>query len=175
MLLPILVGIAALSRFAEVAPNFAAVSASALFAGFVFRSRLVAAAVPIAAMVLSDLFIGFYHPVVMAAVYGAMVLPVFLGRMCGVWPGAARIGALAATASGLFFLISNFGVWLTGVYGWTGAGLAACYAAAVPFFKYTLAGDLFFAAMLFGAHRVWVGLKKPMPCGVVSGAADAAL
>jgi hypothetical protein len=65
-----------------------------------------------------------------------------------------RIGAAALAASGLFFLVTNFGSWLEQAlpYGYSLAGLMDCYAAAVPFYRGTLVGDLAFTAALFGAH-----------------------
>ncbi len=50
---------------------------------------------------------------------------------------------LLPTASFLFFLISNLGVWFYW-YPQTWEGLLACYLAAVPFYKNTLLGDLVF-------------------------------
>jgi hypothetical protein len=51
--------------------------------------------------------------------------------------------------------VSNFGTWaLSGMYPHTSAGLGACYVAAIPFFQNTLAGDLFYAALLFGGLRL---------------------
>ena len=68
---------------------------------------------------------------------------------------AALIGAVA------FYLITNFGVWATGLtYPKTGAGLLACYAAGIPFFGYTLLGNLLYSAVLFGAFE-WAGRKVP--------------
>ena len=60
-------------------------------------------------------------------------------------------GSLAAST--LFFLLSNFGVWLAGWYPMTGAGLLSCYAYAIPFFGYTVAGDLLFTVLLFGSYQ----------------------
>jgi len=66
-----------------------------------------------------------------------------------------RVGVAAVASSVTFFLVSNFGTWaLSGMYPHTSAGLAACYVAAIPFFQNTLAGDLFYATMLFGGFRV---------------------
>jgi hypothetical protein len=55
-----------------------------------------------------------------------------------------------------FYLITNFFVWLhaSSVYPHTAAGLLACYVAALPFFGYTVLGDLFYSAVLFGAYAL---------------------
>lgn len=148
-----LVAVAAGSRFAWIAPNFAAVSAAALFAGFYFRSRLAAAAVPLIAMVLSDLALGTYPVEQMIAVYACLTLPILMGRAIGTTAAPLRIAGWSLLASCIFFLVTNFAVWLGGVYGMSAAGLAACYIATLPFFKYTLAGDLLYAGMFFGAYE----------------------
>ena len=58
-------------------------------------------------------------------------------------------------ASSLFFLMSNFGVWTTGLmYPLTVQGLIACYTAALPFFLNTLAGDLLYSSALFGSFEL---------------------
>ena len=104
-------------------------------------------------LLLSDLFLGFYHG--MAFVYGTVALVV----MIGWWLSSRRtplwIGAAAFASSVLFFVLTNFGMWLfSGFYPRTVSGLEACYVAAIPFFQNTLAGDLFYAAVLFGGFAL---------------------
>jgi hypothetical protein len=63
-----------------------------------------------------------------------------------------RIGAASLVASVSFFLISNFMVWVVwDMYAKNFGGLLACYAAALPFFRNTVTGDLVFSAVFFGA------------------------
>ena len=65
------------------------------------------------------------------------------------------MGVAAIASSVLFFAITNFGMWLfSGFYPRTLAGLETCFIAAIPFFQNTLAGDLFYAALLFGGFAV---------------------
>src|ERR1043165_3515054 len=78
-----LVALAILGRFIGAAPNFAAVAGVALFAGFFFASRLTAIAVPITAMLISDLFLGWYDPRQMVVVYVCLVLPVLFRGWIG--------------------------------------------------------------------------------------------
>lgn len=137
-------------------PNFSAVAAVALFAGAFLPLRW-ALAIPLAAMALSDFcFIGGYSWPVMLAVYALLAAPALLGlfirrsRTRGV-SRAALVTGSAIGASVLFFVGSNLAVWaFTPWYPATSDGLAACFVAALPFFKYTLAGDLVFAGALFG-------------------------
>lgn len=143
-------------------PNFAPVAAVALFAGFFFRSRWMALAVPLIAMLITDQFLGGYHPLLMVTVYALLAMPVAMR----VWvrdafefsrrsPLSSTTGLLACTlaASILFFAATNFMTWwVTPWYPRTVAGLWHCYLSAVPFFRYTLAGDVIFATTLFGSY-----------------------
>lgn len=145
-------------------PNFAPVAAMALFAGYFFRSRAMALLVPLTVMGISDFFIGSYDWHMMAIVYGALVLPVFARNVLRRWfsldgqtPLAASVGLVTSSlgASISFFAISNFGAWLWyGTYEHTAAGMLHCYVQAIPFFRYTLAGDLCFAIALFGGYAM---------------------
>lgn len=149
-----LVMLAAGSRLMDIAPNFTAVAAVAMFAGFLFRDRAAAAGVVVLAMLLSDAIIGFYDPRVMLAVYGSMAAAVFLGRALKKGPGPVPVLGASLAASILFFIVTNFAVWAAGWYPPTAEGLIASYAAAIPFFKYTLTGDLLFSAALFGSYSL---------------------
>ena len=140
-------------RLAAIAPNFAPIAACALLAGAVIADRRLALLVPLTAMLISDLLIGSYQPQVMIAVYAGLTLPVLLGRYLQHKRSVLRIGGLAALGSVTFFLVSNFAVWaFVGWYPLTADGLASCYASALPFFRNTLAGDLFWSFSLFAAY-----------------------
>ncbi|MGE0758360.1 MAG: DUF6580 family putative transport protein [Pirellulaceae bacterium] len=153
-------------------PNFAPVAGIALFAGFYFSSRLVAASLPLLIMAFSDLFIGGYAPQMMALVYGMLAFPVlFRGWLHAVWdaprhPARKPVVTLVTcglVASCLHFLVTNLGSWLWfDMYDRTWSGLVECYVAAVPFFRFTLAGDLFFSFMLFGGYTAaWAAGMVP--------------
>ena len=160
-------GVGARLGFQEI-PNFAPVAALALFAGFFFRSAIVAAAVPLITMAVSDWFVGGYEWRVMLVVYASLTAPVLLGRLLSKsrpesWKGVAiaASGVLLSSLAGslFFFLASNFAHWLWfGGYDRNLSGLAACYEAAIPFFRYTLAGDLVFATAFFGAFAAAASL-----------------
>jgi hypothetical protein len=170
-----LVGItlaAAATRLVPHPPNLTPVAALALFGGAYFSNRIAAFAVPLAAMLLSDLALGLIHYGTaifssMPFVYASLVLTVLLGlwvrrRRCS--PVAIAGAALASSI--LFFIISNFGVWLQwNLYPKTLEGLAACYIAAIPFFRNTLAGDAVFTLVLFGgfalAQHYIAALREP--------------
>jgi len=143
-------------------PNVAGVAAAALFAGWLIRSRILAFAVPLAAMLISDAIIGWDVPLVTAAVYLSMLAPVLFRGLMGdgarlprLFAGAA-IGALAGSV--LFYLTTNFAVWATMVaYPKTMVGLLESYTNALPFFRMTALGDMAFAMTLFGA---WAAVAR---------------
>jgi hypothetical protein len=79
-----------------------------------------------------------------------------------------RLGGAALASSVLFFAVSNFGTWaFSGMYPLSVAGLAACYVAAVPFFQNTVAGDLFYVALLFGGFAIAEHLLPKLRAGAV--------
>ncbi len=145
-----LVGLDVVARVAPHAPNFTPVAASALLAGTVLRSRTLALAVPLAAMLVSDLLLGGYDWRVMGVVYAALALPALLGR-CGRARGAIVLVPLALSSSLFFFATTNFAVWaFSGMYAHDLAGLVHCYVAALPFLQNTIIGDMFWTTLLFG-------------------------
>jgi hypothetical protein len=150
---------AAALRLLPHPPNFTPIAAMALFGGAYLGRRGLAFAAPLGALFLSDTIIGFHSH--MWATYLSMVLIVLIGWAVGARISFLRVGAAAVASSVLFFLLTNFSVWLgSSVYPQTVAGLAACYAAAIPFFQNTLAGDLFFSGLLFGGFAL---LERVMP------------
>ncbi len=157
-LLALLVALAVASRMGQVVcswlpPNFHAVAGTALFAGFLFRGRAVALLVPFAAMWLSDQILGGYDRLVMTAVYGSLAAPVLLGHWLERRLSARRVVGASLAASTLFFLVTNAAVWWAW-YPHSAEGLVRCFARAVPFFAYTLSGDLVFACGLFGVYSL---------------------
>jgi hypothetical protein len=144
---------AAALRLIPHPPNFSPIDAMALFSGAYLARRWVAFVAPLAALLLSDVVLGFYHG--MATVYATVALIVMIGWWVSSRRSAVRIGAAAVASSVLFFVITNFGMWLfSGFYPVTYAGLVACYTAAIPFFQNTIAGDLFYTVLLFGGFRI---------------------
>jgi hypothetical protein len=157
-LLSAIVAAAAL-RLLPHPPNFTPIGAMALFGGAYLGRRSLAFAAPLAALLLSDAIIGFYSG--MEVVYPSVALIVLIGWWLSNKRTAVRIGAAAVASSVSFFLITNFGMWLfSGFYPLTSAGLAACFVAAIPFFQNTIAGDLFYSALLFGGFAL---LERMVP------------
>lgn len=148
---------AALSRILPHPPNFAPINAIALFAGaYLADKKAFAFAVPLLAMLLSDAVLelltgwGFYSG--MWVIYACMLIVTALGFRHAEKRSPFALGFSVFLASVVFFVVTNFAVWLSsGMYSHTLSGLEACYIAALPFFQNSLAGDAFYSVVLFGA------------------------
>ncbi len=144
---------AAASRLIPHPPNVASITAVALFGGAYLTDKRLAFVVPLAALFVSDLILGFYSH--MEIVYGSFALVVCIGFWIQRNRSALRIAGAALASSILFFVLTNFGVWAFGsLYPKTAAGLLTCYVAAIPFFQNTLAGDALYTTVLFGGFAL---------------------
>ena len=145
-------GAFALRLFPHV-PNFTPVGALSLFVGvYLVRPYKWALAIPLGVMFLSDLAIGFYDAKLMAVVYGSFLFYVLVGSVFSKKRNILT-GILGSFAGALFFFLStNLAVWLFAEwYPKTLEGLLLCYSFAIPFFRYTLLGDLAYTLLFFGA------------------------
>lgn len=161
----LLILLAAFSRLIPHPPNFTPVGAMALFGAAYFSKRYLTFVVPLIAMWLSDLVLnnvvyaqyfdgfvlfypGFYWT------YSAFIVIGLVGFFLLKRTKPQNILIASLSASILFFLVSNFGVWASGMmYPKDLSGLLACYTAAIPFFQNTLMGDLVYCGVLFGAFE----------------------
>ncbi|MBZ5608081.1 MAG: hypothetical protein LAP38_07485 [Acidobacteriia bacterium] len=150
-----------LARLLPHPPNFAPVGAMSLFAGArlpVWQAYLV----PLALMAITDPILGAFYGVAAFSkfqifMYSSFLISVWLGRRLRSTDNWSRIGAFTVLNSVQFFLVTNFGSWLWfQSYPKTASGLASCYVAAIPFFGWTLAGDVVYTAALFGLYA-WLG------------------
>lgn len=165
-----LVALAALTRLLPHPPNFSPVEAIALFAGATIASRRWAFVVPIIGLLLSDIalaaihggiYAGYFGSTGMWLVYACIALTTVLGFGLRGRAGSARILGYSLAGSVLFYLVTNFGVWLGApMYPKNVSGLAAAYAAGIPFFQWTVLGTLSYAALLFGGFAM---LRRRLP------------
>lgn len=163
--------LAALSRLLPLPPNFAPIEAIALFGGAYFARKQLAFIVPVLAMLLSDLVLGMVRGDTYLAYFtNAAYLPSLLANYLSIAAtvalafglrgrvNGARVLGYSLGGSVLFFAVSNFAVWLTAFivpgYPACDISLAACYAAALPFFKNTVMSTLAYSAVLFGAFAL---------------------
>jgi hypothetical protein len=156
----ILIGISL--RLLPHSPNFSPIAAIALFGG-VYLSRKLALALPLIAMVISDIFIGTYDQKLMFFVYGSFILCVLIGFWLKNHKRLSTVLGSSVLGATTFFLVTNFAVWIfSSWYSKDFSGLIQCYTMALPFFKNTLMGDLFYVATFFGTYElveVWVRKK----------------
>ncbi|MDR3193981.1 MAG: hypothetical protein LBT76_01650 [Tannerella sp.] len=157
--------LAAVSRLIPHPAGFAPIAGMALFGAAYYSKRYWAYLVPIAAMWISDVFLNsimfssysnlyvwIYSGIF---TYGAFALIVLLGTFTLKKVRPLNLGLSALGASVIFYAVSNFGVWISSAaYPHTPGGLQACYVAALPFFRNSLAGDLTYTAVLFGAFEL---------------------
>lgn len=151
-----LVLLAMLGRFVSVdgLGNFNPVGAVALFAGCFLKNRKLALLVPITALVLSDIVLG-WHALV-PVVYACFALTLWFGTRLAEKLSPARVLGFALLSALNFFVVTNFAVWASSnMYPHTFAGLAQCFWLAVPFFRNDLCGTLIYSALLFGGYALY--------------------
>src|SRR5262245_17295512 len=160
-----LIVLGALTRMLPHPPNLTAVGAVSLFSG----ARLTgwrAYIVPLAILALSEPIMSVIYGFppftwVSLFVYASFAINVWIGSRLRNTESPWRIGAASVVGSTQFYLLTNFGVWVWG-QGYncpqTLAGLVHCYLTGLPLYRRTLAGDLLYAAVLFGAHA-WLSRK----------------
>lgn len=143
-----LIVIGVLSRLIPHPPNVTALVGASLLGAYAIRSPWLAALIPVAAMAVADLMLGWHSSALFT--YAGMLAGALIGRGLLRQLSLPRLGIAAFLASFAFFLVSNFGVYLGGYYGFGLDGLLACYVAAIPFWGLSLVGDLGSTAILFG-------------------------
>lgn len=164
-ILSLMVLFVALSRLIPHPPNFTPLGAMALFGAAYFSKKHIALLIPILSLWLSDLvinnvlyaqyfdgFVFFYQGFYWT--YLAFVLIGLVGFFVLKKTKLKNILVASLSASILFYLVSNFGVWASGtMYPKDFSGLLTCYSAAIPFFRNTLMGDLVYCGVLFGSFE----------------------
>ncbi len=126
-------------------PNVAPITALALFSGASFRNKWFSIMFPLIAMVLSDIVLGF--SAISLWVYSAFILITMFA-----WLVKELRWTSVLISSLIFFIVSNFGVWVLS-YPHTIEGLITCYTMAIPFFGYSILGDMAWSLILFGLYE----------------------
>lgn len=169
MLAVILVLLGVVMRLVPHAANFAPISAIALFGG-VYVSRKYALLLPVAALVLSDLVIGFDSIQSRLTVYGSFLLVGLIGLAVRKNKNGLSIAGGALSGSIVFFLITNFAFFYPQtMYAHNLSGILESYYMGLPFFRNTLLGDLFYTGLLFGTYELAMRLAaKTQSSGAAS-------
>lgn len=130
--------------------NFAPVGAIALFAGAILSWR-IALWLPLIIMVASDLLLGLHDTILFT--WGGFTLVAVIGLLLRNRSNLMKIAAGAPASALLFYIVSNFGVWVEGsLYPRTWQGLVDCYLLALPFLRTSLWADISFAIVFFGLY-----------------------
>ena len=136
--------ILALSRIIPHPPNFTPILASAIMAPMLIKDRWFGIAVPIVAMFISDVIIGFYS--YQFVIYSSILAIALVSPMRKNY---VRLGIMAVGGSVWFFITTNFAEWMIwDYYPKTIEGLITCYTLAIPFFKNTLISTCLFTGLL---------------------------
>ena len=152
ILIALIIFLVSLSRIFPHPPNFTPILALAIFVGAYLPNRIIALSLPILAMFLSDLIIGFHSQIY--AVYVTIIVLSLLGNMIEK-RNILNLGIVGISGSLLFFIVTNFSVWLTdGLYPLNLTGLMQCYIMAIPFFHNTLISTIIFLAILFTGYSL---------------------
>lgn len=151
MLALALIVLGILTRFVPHAPNFNPVIAIALFGGY-YLNRKYAVLVPLLLMVLSDIFLGLHNTMIFT--WGSVVLISILGVTQKKNKSVLNVAGSSLASAVLFFVITNFGVWISGWYPYTSKGLADCFIMGIPFFRATLLSTVVYSAVMFGAYEL---------------------
>ena len=137
----------AVSRFVPHPPNFTSLIALSFYVPAILGIRFIPYL--IISFVITDLIIGYHNithwtwgSVLFIGLCSQIFIKSFLSRIIGVIFGAS-----------IFYLITNFGVWTTGVYGFTYEGLVTSYVLAIPFYAYSLISTLLFSLLIETVHK----------------------
>ncbi len=143
--------------------NVTPIGAVGLFAG-AHCDRRVAWLMPLIPLAIGDALMGGYHPLVMVFVYAGFALSAVFGRLfLAEKRSALRFGGAITVNAIVFYLLSNFPVWLV-YYPNTLAGLVECYAMGLPFLWKMMVGDALFVTLIFGGH--WLATRFLAPQGL---------
>tara|TARA_B100000795_G_C22618311_1_gene367846 strand:- start:252 stop:731 length:480 start_codon:yes stop_codon:yes gene_type:complete len=138
----------AASRFIPHPPNFTSLLALSFYIPVLFGIRYLPAL--ILSFAITDLFIGFHETTLFT--WGAVIFIGFLSKHF-IKNIISRIsGALIGAC--IFFIVTNFGVWSIGNYGYTINGLLTCYTLAVPFFAYSLIATFIFSSIIETVYKI---------------------
>ncbi len=152
-----LIVVGMLLRLVPHAPNFTPVAAIALFGG-AYLKRKYALLVPLLLMIASDLVIGL-HDVVFFT-WGSFILITLLGIQLKKQRSILRTAVMSLVSSILFYLVTNFGVWLMGWYPLTFNGLITSYVMGLPFLRDFTLATVIYAAIFFGSYELICLLVK---------------
>ena len=151
-----LIIILAFARLIPHPPNFTPIIAVAIISGYFFKNFNLSVLILLAAMLISDLFIGFYENIIF--VYLSLILITFIFHKISRKINFKNLFIYGFAGSVIFFVVSNFGVWALGspgvqdiAYEKSLNGLIQCYVLAIPFF-----GNTFLSTLIFSYPAIFI-------------------
>ena len=147
-------------------PNFTPIIAVAIVSGYFFKNINLSLLTLLIAMLISDLFIGFYENVIF--VYASLLLITFVFHKISNKINFKNLFIYGFAGSLIFFAVSNLGVWALGspgvhdiAYEKSLSGLIECYILAIPFFGNTFLSTLIFAYPALFIYRSLIVRSSP--------------
>lgn len=140
----------AVSRFVPHPPNFTSLIALSFYVPAIFGIKFLP--IILTSYIITDLYIGF-HDVVFFT-WGSII---FIGLFSKYFLHSINsriIGSLFGAI--VFFLVTNFGVWSLGYYGYDFKGIILCYTLALPFFGYTLISTLLYSILIESIYKIYL-------------------
>ena len=153
IILTVIIFLGIISRLIYHSPNFTPIFSICIFSGMMFDDNRKMFIIPLSCMFISDLFIGIHSTILF--VYFSLLLVVFFGKINSNRSSFKRLIATIFASNAVFFIITNFGVWLmqAGFYDKTLYGLISFYIAAIPFLNNSLLSNLIFTPVLIYSYR----------------------
>ena len=151
-----LIIILAFARLIPHPPNFTPIIAVAIISGYFFKNFNLSVLILLSAMLISDLFIGFYDNIIF--VYLSLIVITFIFHKISSNINFKNLFIYSFAGSVIFFVVSNFGVWALGspgvqdiAYDKSLSGLIQCYILAIPFF-----GNTFLSTLIFSYPAIFI-------------------
>lgn len=139
----------AIMRLVPHWPNFTPIVAMALFGGAYFKKKYLAFLIPIAALLISDLVLGFHAYLISVYLSFAIIVGIGIFMRNRIKVGSVLIASVSSSL--LFFILTNFAVWIgSPFYPQNLLGLMESFTAGLPFLNNGLLGDLFYNTIFFG-------------------------
>tara|TARA_A100000164_G_scaffold371009_1_gene397995 strand:- start:58 stop:543 length:486 start_codon:yes stop_codon:yes gene_type:complete len=136
----------AASRFVPHPPNFTSLIALSFYVPAFFGVKFLV--VVLMSFILTDIFIGFHQIIIFT--WGSVILIGLISKYFSYTITKRLVGVFFGAI--IFFVVTNFGVWALGSYGYSVEGLIKCYVMAIPFFVYTLISTLVFSSIIEGIN-----------------------
>ena len=139
----------AASRFIPHPPNFTSLIALSFYVPLFLGKRFIP--VLLFCFIITDIFIGFHTIVVFT--WGSVIIISLTSYIFQKNIYMRIIGAICGSL--VFYIISNFGVWSLGSYGYSFDGLLICYIAAIPFYSNTLISTILYSVLIEAVNTVY--------------------